>query len=172
MPARSSTRSACERPEDEGVAAADAVAETPAERWRFSGVRDSETGSGARDPCGAPRNAGVQGGTESSNLLCSSGESRANLTFAIWAVSVLHHRSAARRSVISAALSSGERRRDDPPTRRRSSPEGSKRSSPRHKGTLITGASSALALHGLRECHVVTARFWLDPRSGSMVPPL
>jgi hypothetical protein len=29
----------------------------------------------ARDPCGAPRNAGVQGGTESSNLLCSSGES-------------------------------------------------------------------------------------------------
>jgi hypothetical protein len=40
--------------------------------------RDSETGSGARDPCGAPRNAGVQGGTESSNLLCSSGESGAN----------------------------------------------------------------------------------------------
>src|SRR5436190_629107 len=37
--------------------------------------RDSETGSGARDPCGAPLNAGVQGGTESSNLLCSSGES-------------------------------------------------------------------------------------------------
>ena len=32
------------------------------------------------DPCGAPRNAGVQGGTESSNLLCSSGESRANST--------------------------------------------------------------------------------------------
>ena len=41
--------------------------------------RDSETGSGARDPCGAPRNVGVQGGTESSNLLCSSKESRANL---------------------------------------------------------------------------------------------
>ena len=38
-------------------------------------------GSGARDPCGAPRNAGVQGGTESSNLLCSSSESSANLTF-------------------------------------------------------------------------------------------
>src|SRR5271155_3937151 len=28
--------------EDEGVAAAGAVAETPAERWRFSGGRDSE----------------------------------------------------------------------------------------------------------------------------------
>ena len=27
------------------------------------------------DPCGAPRNAGVQGGTESSNLLCSSSQS-------------------------------------------------------------------------------------------------
>jgi len=27
---------------DEGVAAAGAVAETPAERWRFSGGRDSE----------------------------------------------------------------------------------------------------------------------------------
>ena len=34
----------------------------------------------AADPCGAPRNAGVQGGTESSNLLCSSGESLAKLT--------------------------------------------------------------------------------------------
>ena len=66
---------AFERPEDEGVAAADAVAETPAERWRFSGGRDSETGSSARDPCGTPRNAGVQGGTESSNLLCSSSQS-------------------------------------------------------------------------------------------------
>ena len=30
---------------DEGVAAADAVAESSAERWRFSGGRDSETGS-------------------------------------------------------------------------------------------------------------------------------
>jgi hypothetical protein len=30
---------------DEGVAAADAVAENSAERWRFSGGRDSETGS-------------------------------------------------------------------------------------------------------------------------------
>jgi hypothetical protein len=32
-------------------------------------------GSDARDRYGARRNAGVQGGTESSNLLCSSGES-------------------------------------------------------------------------------------------------
>jgi hypothetical protein len=30
---------------DEGVAAADAVAESSAERWRFSGGSDSETGS-------------------------------------------------------------------------------------------------------------------------------
>ena len=30
---------------DEGVAAADAVAGSSAERWRFSGGRDSETGS-------------------------------------------------------------------------------------------------------------------------------
>ena len=34
------------------------------------------------DPCGAPPNARVQGGTESSNLLCSSGESGANLSLA------------------------------------------------------------------------------------------
>jgi hypothetical protein len=40
---------------------------------------------GARDPCGARRNAGVQGGTESSNLLCSSRESGANLTSTILA---------------------------------------------------------------------------------------
>jgi hypothetical protein len=33
---------------------------------------------GPRDPCGARRNAGVQGGTESSNLLCSSKESGEN----------------------------------------------------------------------------------------------
>jgi hypothetical protein len=33
---------------------------------------------GARGPCGAPRNAGVQGGTDSSNLLCSSSQSDAN----------------------------------------------------------------------------------------------
>src|SRR5690348_13178798 len=47
------------------------LAETPAERLRFSGGRDSETGSGCAVPCGAPPNARVQGGTESSNLLCS-----------------------------------------------------------------------------------------------------
>jgi hypothetical protein len=41
----------------------------------FSGGPDSETGSGTRDQCGAPWNAGVQGWTESSNLLCSCGES-------------------------------------------------------------------------------------------------
>ena len=57
------------------LAAAGAVAEIPAERWRFSGGPDYETGSGTRDQCGAPWNAGVQGGTESSNLLCSSSQS-------------------------------------------------------------------------------------------------
>jgi hypothetical protein len=36
---------------------------------------DSETGSGARNPCGAPRNLAFRGGTESSNLLCSSSQS-------------------------------------------------------------------------------------------------
>jgi hypothetical protein len=51
----------------------------------FSGGPDSETGSGTRDQCGAPWNAGVQGGTESSNLLCSSGESTANLTSSVMA---------------------------------------------------------------------------------------
>jgi hypothetical protein len=45
---------------------------------RFSGGCNSENRGGARDPCGASRNAGVQGGTESSNLLCSSGESATN----------------------------------------------------------------------------------------------
>jgi hypothetical protein len=59
---------------DEGVAAADTVAESSAERWRFSGGRDSETGSSG-GTMWRPRNAGVQGGTESSNLLCSSRES-------------------------------------------------------------------------------------------------
>jgi hypothetical protein len=47
----------------------------PAERWRFSGGRDSETGSVRGTHVGGPRNAGVQGGTESSNLLCSSRQS-------------------------------------------------------------------------------------------------
>jgi hypothetical protein len=47
----------------------------PGRTMAFSGGPDSETGSGARDQCGAPRNAGVQGGTESSNLLCSSSQS-------------------------------------------------------------------------------------------------
>jgi hypothetical protein len=35
---------------------------------------------GVPGPCGASGNAGVQGGTGSSNLLCSSGESDANLS--------------------------------------------------------------------------------------------
>jgi hypothetical protein len=66
-------RSACEhfeRPDDEGVAAAGASQEGATPKP-----------GGARDPCGARRNAGVQGGTKSSNLLCSSGESCTNLSF-------------------------------------------------------------------------------------------
>jgi hypothetical protein len=45
--------------------------------WRFSGGRDSETGTVA-GPMWRPRNAGVRGGTTSSNLLCSSSESGTN----------------------------------------------------------------------------------------------
>jgi hypothetical protein len=69
-------------PEDEGVGAAGAVAETPAERWRFSGGRDSETGSGARDPCWRPSErwrSGWDGEFESPLLqqaVCLSGERR------------------------------------------------------------------------------------------------
>jgi hypothetical protein len=49
--------------------------------WRD---RQGATSKGERrgDPFGAPGNAGIQGGTESSNLLCSSGESDANSTAA------------------------------------------------------------------------------------------
>jgi hypothetical protein len=45
--------------------------------WRD---RQGATSKGERrgDPFGAPGNAGIQGGTESSNLLCSSAESDAN----------------------------------------------------------------------------------------------
>jgi len=80
MPARSSTRSACEH--------SNAQRGRRCRRGRCRGGDPRRTmallgrarlrGSGARDPCSAPQNAGVQGGTESSNLLCSSGESCAN----------------------------------------------------------------------------------------------
>jgi hypothetical protein len=40
--------------------------------------REALQQSGRAGPSGAPRNAGVPGGTESSNLLCSSGESSTN----------------------------------------------------------------------------------------------
>ena len=55
----------------------------PAERCRFSGWRDSEPGAVRGTHVGGPRNAGVQGGTESSNSLSSSAESIANLTSSI-----------------------------------------------------------------------------------------
>jgi hypothetical protein len=64
----------------ESAATADALAESSAERWRFSGGRDPETGSSGGPPMWRPRNASVRDGTMSSNLLCSSGESSANLT--------------------------------------------------------------------------------------------
>jgi hypothetical protein len=41
-------------PREEDVAAADAVAESSAERWRFSGGRDSETGAVAGPMVGVP----------------------------------------------------------------------------------------------------------------------
>src|SRR5271169_4526308 len=73
-------RESIRTPRGRRLAAAGAVAEIPAERWHSQEGPTPKTGSGARDQCGAPWNAGVQGGTESSNLLCSSGESAANST--------------------------------------------------------------------------------------------
>ena len=66
---------------DEGVAAADAVAENSVERWRFSGGRDSETGSnGGTHVAPSERwRSGWDGEFESPLLqqpVCLSGETR------------------------------------------------------------------------------------------------
>ena len=62
-------------PEDEGVGAAGAVAETTQNAGASQESATPKPGAVRRTPVGGPRNAGVQGGTESSNLLCSSSQS-------------------------------------------------------------------------------------------------
>jgi hypothetical protein len=65
-------------PEEEGVGAAGTVAETPQNDVASQEGATPKPGAVRGTHVGGPRNAGVQGGTESSNLLSSSGESSAN----------------------------------------------------------------------------------------------
>jgi hypothetical protein len=62
-------------PEDEDVGAAGAVAATPQNDGASQEGATPKPGAVRGTQWAGPRNAGVQGGTESSNLLCSSGES-------------------------------------------------------------------------------------------------
>jgi hypothetical protein len=62
-------------PEEEGVGAAGAVAEIPQNSGASQEGATPKPGAVRGTHVGGPRNAGVQGGTESSNLLCSTGES-------------------------------------------------------------------------------------------------
>jgi hypothetical protein len=61
-------------PEEEGVGAAGTVAETPQNDVASQEGATPKPGAVRGTHVGGPRNAGVQGGTESSNLLSSSGE--------------------------------------------------------------------------------------------------
>src|SRR5207248_110321 len=70
-------RSVCEHSNPQGTkaSAAGAVAETPQNDGASQESATPKPEAVRRTPVGGPRNAGVQGGTESSNLLCSSSES-------------------------------------------------------------------------------------------------
>jgi hypothetical protein len=62
-------------PEEKGVGAAGTVAETPQNDGASQEGATPKPGAVRGTHVGGPRNAGVQGGTESSNLLSSGGES-------------------------------------------------------------------------------------------------
>jgi hypothetical protein len=65
-------------PQEEGVGAAGTVAETPQNDVASQEGATPKPGAVRGTHVGGPRNAGVQGGTESSNLLSPSSESATN----------------------------------------------------------------------------------------------